>query len=1140
MAPLFGLNYGFPGLPFLLFSTGNLDNARIFFLHSVFVNISCSSRSDERKKRKKKANRASQKRPEKKKLSKKRKTSKKHKGTHRNTHLTFRNLVVKLKKHNKQHPKANTITMLRFKRLASSAAGTYNQARILRKYPVGATYHGYEVKRLFPVPELQMVGVELVHAQTGSQHLHLDRNDSNNVFSLIFKTNPPDKTGVPHILEHTTLCGSAKYPVRDPFFKMLNRSLSNFMNAMTAHDYTYYPFATTNLKDYHNLMDIYIDSTLRPLLNYKDFCQEGWRLENEKVDDKNSPLVFKGVVYNEMKGQMSNLQYYFYSKFKEAIYPSLNNSGGDPLHITSLYHSDLLSFHSKNYHPSNMKTFSYGNNPLQETLLKLNDSLKQYGKRYTRKDAIKVPLVLPATESGKAALKLTKSSPLDSMLPPDRQIKSSLTWILNNPNEELYETFLLKVLSVLLFDGTNSPFYKKLIESGAAYEFSCNTGLESMTSKNFISVGLQGISSDFLTNEFEQTILDILKNDCMNDMSLYSKTKVQALINQMELSLKNQQSQFGLTILSHILPQWVNHADPFELINFTENVDLFKEDFAGKGAKLFTDLIEKHLINKPYFHFTMTGDEKFHEVLKSKEAAVLEEKLETLDPEDRKIIYERNLENSKESVEAKEDLSVLPSLQVSDIAKNGLDFPVNVDSKVFSRITNTNGISYVKFKKSMQSAIPLELLPYLSFFSECLTFLGTKTQDYDEIEDEIKLHTGGVSIGCRAQTSSHDINASELFLEFSGWSLNSKMEHIFDIWVKLLKDTDFSMVKVAKLKTLIKSLSSSTSSSFSDSGHSYAKSYAAASLSKTYSLSEHLGGVKESQFINKLNTFLNDESKIQTEIIDKLIFLQKHILHSLKNAPESGISKSFIITDEPKQVGLFAHGVDENFLSKMDIAQNEVSHDQASSTAKDIKLLPNQNKSVIDFPFQVYHTSKVLKGVSYTHEDGPKLQLLSTLLTNKILHNAIREKNGAYGGGASFSAVDGIFNFYSYRDPNPLKSMQIFDDLCDSEKSKNFNFNWTQQDLDEAKLSIFQRLDAPVSPRNEGLAFFEYGLDYEAKEKRRSQLLNCDLKSVFEANEKYLQSSSHNKDYAVAVVGDAHKDEHNFQEQNYNIIKPSN
>ncbi|KAL6945504.1 hypothetical protein ACO0QE_002964 [Hanseniaspora vineae] len=1018
--------------------------------------------------------------------------------------------------------------MLRFKRLASSAARPYNQAKILRKYPVGATYHGYEVKRLFPVPELQMVGVDLQHAQTGSQHLHLDRNDSNNVFSLIFKTNPPDKTGVPHILEHTTLCGSAKYPVRDPFFKMLNRSLSNFMNAMTAHDYTYYPFATTNLRDYHNLMDIYIDSTLQPLLNYKDFSQEGWRLENEKVDDKDSPLVFKGVVYNEMKGQMSNLQYYFYSKFKEAIYPSLENSGGDPLHITSLYHSDLLSFHSKNYHPSNMRTFSYGNNPLQETLLKLNESLKQYGKRYTRKDAIKMPIVLPATEGGKAAVNITESSPIDSMLPPDRQIKSSLTWILNNPNEEVYETFLLKVLSVLLFDGTNSPFYKKLIESGVAYEFSCNTGLESMTSKNFLSVGLQGISSDFLTNQFEQTILNILNNDCMNDMSLYSETKVQALINQMELSLKNQQSQFGLTILNHILPQWVNHADPFELVNFTENIELFREDFAQKGTKLFTDLIEKYMIGKPYFHFTMTGDENFHEQLKSKEMAVLEKKLQTLDPEDKKVIYERNLENSKESAGAKEDLS------------NGLNFPVDVDNKVFSRITNTNGISYVKFKKSLQSTIPLELLPYLSLFSECLTFLGTKTQDYDEIEDEIKLYTGGVSIGCRTQTSVEDINVTDLFLELSGWSLNSKMDHIFDIWVKLVKDTDFSMAKVAKLKTLIKSLSSSTSSSFSDSGHSYAKSYAAASLSKTYSLSEHLGGVKESQFINKLSTFLNDESKIETEIINKLASLQNIILHSLKVTQSSDYSKSFIITDEPKQVSVLAHKVEEKFLSAMDKSQNEISLDLSSRTAKDINLLPKQNKTVIDFPFQVYHTSKVLKGVSYTHEDGPKLQLLSTLLTNKILHNAIREKNGAYGGGASFSAVDGIFNFYSYRDPNPLKSMEIFHDLCDSNKSKSFNFSWTQQDLDEAKLSIFQKLDAPVSPRNEGLSFFEYGLDYKTKEQRRSGLLNCDLKDVFEANEKYLQNSSHNSDYAVAVVGDAHKTEHNFQEQAYNIIDPSN
>lgn len=208
--------------------------------------------------------------------------------------------------------------MLRFQRFASS----YAQAQAVRKYPVGGIFHGYEVRRILPVPELRLTAVDLVHSQTGAEHLHIDRDDKNNVFSIAFKTNPPDSTGVPHILEHTTLCGSVKYPVRDPFFKMLNKSLANFMNAMTGPDYTFFPFSTTNPQDFANLRGVYLDSTLNPLLKQEDFDQEGWRLEHKNITDPESNIVFKGVVYNEMKGQISNANYYFWSKFQQSIYPS--------------------------------------------------------------------------------------------------------------------------------------------------------------------------------------------------------------------------------------------------------------------------------------------------------------------------------------------------------------------------------------------------------------------------------------------------------------------------------------------------------------------------------------------------------------------------------------------------------------------------------------------------------------------------------------------------------------------------------------------------------------------------------------------------------------------------------------------------
>ncbi|KAH1598013.1 Mitochondrial presequence protease, partial [Aspergillus fumigatus] len=266
----------------------------------------------------------------------------------------------------------------------SSTLTPWNQSRraastvtSLDSFPnVGEKLHGFTVQEKKHVPELHLTAVRLKHDKTDADYLHVAREDKNNVFGIGFKTNPPDATGVPHILEHTTLCGSEKYPIRDPFFKMLPRSLSNFMNAFTSADHTTYPFATTNRQDFQNLLSVYLDATLHPLLKEEDFRQEGWRLgpedprsiltqgEQSKGNLQSEDVVFKGVVYNEMKGQISDANYLYYIKYRESICPSLNNSGGDPQYITDLTHQQLVDFSKRNYHPSNAKILTYGDMPL--------------------------------------------------------------------------------------------------------------------------------------------------------------------------------------------------------------------------------------------------------------------------------------------------------------------------------------------------------------------------------------------------------------------------------------------------------------------------------------------------------------------------------------------------------------------------------------------------------------------------------------------------------------------------------------------------------------------------------------------------------------------------------------------------------
>lgn len=976
-------------------------------------------------------------------------------------------------------------------------ASSYNQAKSLRRYPVGSSLHGYEINRVLPVPELSFTAVDLTHKRTGSKHLHIERDDTNNVFSIAFKTNPPNKTGIPHILEHTTLCGSYKYPVRDPFFKMLNRSLSNFMNAMTGHDYTFFPFCTTNAKDFENLRDVYLDSVLNPLLKKQDFYQEGWRLENEDVHDINSPLTFKGVVYNEMKGQVSNASYLFWIKFQESIYPSLNNSGGDPTKITDLIYEDLLDFHAKHYHPSNSKTFTYGNLSLKETLAKLDESFKVFGQRKI-KNLVKEPIELTET------MEVKVPGPIDPMTPADKQLKASITWPCGDP-ADIYETFCLKILSSLLTDGHSSPLYQKLIESGLGDDFTVNSGMDSTTSKNFFTIGLQGLKD---VKVLETELNSVLKYYSENK---FDDKKIEAIIQQIELSKKDQKSNFGLGLLYSILPGWVNKVDPFETLQWDAIIARFNEEYSN--TPLFQNLIKKYFIDKPVFKFQMIPTENYEESVKTEEKTRLEKKVKNLDEEDKKIIYNRGLELTELQNQV-EDLSSLPTLQVRDISRYGLLHPVTFsgdNDSIQKRITDTNGLTY--FNSIKDIAIPYELLPYLSLFSSCLTNLGTTTESMAEIEDEIKLYTGGLSSSVSVHSSPIDLNPRISF-NLNGVSLNKNSSKIYSIWEKLLLDTNFQNKE--KLATLIRTMSSNNISGLAEGGHGYVRNYAANSISKTKAISDQISGISQLKFLNQLNTWIQDDESFNKNIIEKLEQLKTYIVNSDK-------FKFSIISD--KESVLTNESLISSFINKLPAAESALLNNQ-SYLPTNFPLNSN-TESYIKLPFQVGYASSVYKGVPYTHEDGAKLQVLAQLLTFKYLHKEIREKGGAYGGGATYGGLDGLFSYYSYRDPNSVKSLETFGKAGEFGASNE----WKDQDLDEAKLTIFQSIDAPTSAKSEGKILFREQITDEMRQERREQLLDVDLEDVKQVAEEYLvgQPASH------AIMGNS-PDEAPQKEQKWDIV----
>ncbi|OTF83389.1 Presequence protease, mitochondrial-like protein, partial [Euroglyphus maynei] len=362
-------------------------------------------------------------------------------------------------------------------------------------FEVGQRIHGYRVESIQSVPELCLTAYRLIYEKNGAEHLHIARDDSNNVFGVTFRTTPEDSTGVAHILEHLALCGSRRYPVRDPFMKMLTRSLSTFMNAFTGCDYTMYPFSTQNPKDFYNLMSIYLDAVFYPRLRYLDFLQEGWRLEHSNVEDDKSPLIFKGVVFNEMKGVFSSPSSIYTRQLINKLFPDniyRNDSGGDPLDIPDLTYEQLKQFHSRHYHPSNARFFTYGNFPLEKHLEAIGKVIEQFDCDESLRQISRISDQHSWVQHQRIKLRC-QNDPLAPF--PDRQTTASVAWMLESL-QDVQENFTLSILCTLLMDGPNSPFYQALIDSGLGSDYSPFSGYNNFTKQSLFSIGLQGISKD--------------------------------------------------------------------------------------------------------------------------------------------------------------------------------------------------------------------------------------------------------------------------------------------------------------------------------------------------------------------------------------------------------------------------------------------------------------------------------------------------------------------------------------------------------------------------------------------------------------------------------------------------------------------
>ncbi|XP_051983778.1 presequence protease, mitochondrial-like [Xyrauchen texanus] len=975
------------------------------------------------------------------------------------------------------------------------------------QFTEGQRIHGFTVKEVTAVPDLFLTAVKLTHDATGAQYLHGARDDSNNLFSVQFRTTPMDSTGVPHILEHIVLCGSQRFPCRDPFFKMLNRSLSTFMNAFTASDYTMYPFSTQNAKDFQNLLSVYLDAVFFPCLRELDFWQEGWRLEHETPTDPSSRLVFKGVVFNEMKGVFSDNEQIYAQHLQNKLLPDHTYSvvsGGEPLAITDLTWIQLKHFHATHYHPSNARFFTYGDLPLEQHLKQIEEEALSKFERTEPNTAVP-----PQTQWDKPRADHVTCSP-DTLAPdPTKQNTLCVSYLLGDITDT-FEAFTLNLLSSLMISGPNSPFYKALIEAKFGSDFSSSVGFDGSTRRASFTIGLQGMAQDDIEQVkhiIAQTIDDIIETG-------FEEERIEALLHKIEIQIKHQSTSFGLALTSYIASCWNHDGDPVQLLKISERVSRFRKCLKENPRYLQEKVQHYFKDNTHRLTLSMSPDERFLEKQAEAEEQKLQWKIKNLTEVDHKDIYEKGLQLLADQ-STTQDASCLPALKVSDIEPTIPYTPVQLDTSGGVPVQYceqpTNGMVYFRAMCNFNS-LPEDLKIYIPLFCSVITKLGCGKLNYRQQAQRIELKTGGMSVSPQVIPDIDDLDLYEQGIFLTSSCLERNLPDMFQLWSDLFNSPHFNNEE--RLRVLVLMSAQELSNGISYSGHMYAMTRAARSLTPTADLQEMLGGMDQVKFMKRIAELTD-----LTSVLRKLPRIKRHLFNpetmrcAVNASPQN---MSHVAGEVESFIGNIAANRKERKPVRPTVVERSL--DPQAGSAASRKLIsephfkPCQMKTYFQLPFPVNFVSECVRTVPFSHADYASLCILGSMMTDKFLHGEIREKGGAYGGGARMGG-GGLFSFYSFSDPNSTKTLSAFRGGVEWVRAGKF----TQQDIDEAKLSVFSAVDAPVAPSDKGLGHFLNGITDEMKQRHRERLFAVTDKNLIDVAGRYLGIGQ--QTCGVAILG---------------------
>lgn len=945
----------------------------------------------------------------------------------------------------------------------------------------------YEILDEHRVEDVQSDGFILRHKKSGARIAILSNNDDNKVFYIGFRTPPEDETGVPHIIEHTTLCGSKKFPVKDPFIELAKGSLNTFLNAMTYPDKTVYPVASCNDQDFKNLMDVYLDAVFNPnITKYEEiFKQEGWHYELTGKDDE---LKINGVVYNEMKGAYSSPDEVLSSQIYRSLFPDntySKDSGGNPEYIPKLTYEAYLDFYHKYYHPSNSYIYLYGDMDVVERLEWLD---KEYLSLYDYKKVNSEINKQPAFDEIKNveaqySITMDDSQENKTYLSYNRVVGDTL-------DEMLYQAF--DVLDYALVSSPGAPVKQALIDAGIGDDVygSYDAGILQPVF-SFVAKNANASQADEFESIIENTLKEVVKTGI-------NKEALLAGINSSEFKFREADfGQFpkGLLFGLNCLDSWL--FDDMKPFIHLECLGTFAKLRKAVDTDYFEKLIQEYLLDNT--HGSSVTVKPKRGLGNEREEALAKElsdyKASLSDEEIKKLIEDtEHLKKYQEEPSSDEDLRKLPMLTRADMKKNAMPFS-NIedellDVKVVRHDIESNGIDYISFLFDAGDFAQSEL-GYLGFFTNALGLVSTEKYSYTDLANATNIYTGGISTGTASHPDIKDRNNFVFKFEVKLKVLEKNLDKALELMEQMLLSSDFTDTK--RLGELVAQIKARLQANLSSSGHLVAAMRSMSSFSRYALYQDELKGVAFYRSICRIEKELSESPK---SVSDKLAAIAKKLF------ARNRMLISFTGNNE-------AYGNAKPSLEKVIAGFNKM-----SAVGNQAEVHFNTAKEAFIDASQIQYVAKTGDFICEGYEYTGALRLLRIILSYDYLWINVRVKGGAYGCMNTFLR-SGESYFVSYRDPNLSDTLDVYDRIPEYIKS----FSPDERDMTKYIIGTFSALDTPMNPEAKGsrsLSAYLEGITYEQIQKERNEILNAqpeDIRRLADLVEAVLKKDS------ICVIG---------------------